>query len=191
MLGNFQLWLSPTAFLFLPTSLWVPPTSCVVKGVHKCGAVCTGTLSVYDLVFDLTGIDLTTTTKEDLHKETMERSASAIVFTPEVQEVMQFMDCVWITCLLIQGDWLSAPWVKQFSVWSATHLHCLVCLKTLDMDWTSREGFFGCLSTPSPKDIREDYLYVRVIDQHVCFFYIQPTPSQWTVLDLIILVCIF
>ncbi|KAL8566979.1 hypothetical protein ACOMHN_059779 [Nucella lapillus] len=46
----------------------------------------TGTLGVYDLVFDMTGIDLNTTTKQDLHKETVDRSASAITFTPEVQE---------------------------------------------------------------------------------------------------------
>ncbi|KAK7108804.1 uncharacterized protein [Littorina saxatilis] len=45
-----------------------------------------GTLGVYDLVFDLTGIDLTTTTKEDLHKELVDRSASVIGFTPDAQE---------------------------------------------------------------------------------------------------------
>ena len=42
---------------------------------------------MYDLVFDLTGIDLNTTTKAELHKETVDRSASVITFTPEAQEV--------------------------------------------------------------------------------------------------------
>ncbi|KAK7503175.1 hypothetical protein BaRGS_00005440 [Batillaria attramentaria] len=45
-----------------------------------------GTLGVYDLVYDLTGIDLSTTSKEDLHKETVDCSASAIAFTPEIEE---------------------------------------------------------------------------------------------------------
>ncbi|PVD29205.1 hypothetical protein C0Q70_11802 [Pomacea canaliculata] len=46
----------------------------------------TGTLGLNDLVFELTGIDLSTTTKEDLHKEAMDRSTSAVIFTPDVQE---------------------------------------------------------------------------------------------------------
>lgn len=45
-----------------------------------------GTLGVNDLVFELTGIDLSTTTIEYLHKETASRSVSAIAFTPEVVE---------------------------------------------------------------------------------------------------------
>lgn len=50
----------------------------------------TGTLGLNDLVFELTGIDLSTTTKEDLHKEAMDRSTSAVIFTPDVQEVNLF-----------------------------------------------------------------------------------------------------
>ncbi|XP_050390798.2 uncharacterized protein LOC126809962 [Patella vulgata] len=45
-----------------------------------------GTLGLSDLVYDLTGIDLRTTTKEDLHKEARDRASSAIQFTPEPRE---------------------------------------------------------------------------------------------------------
>ncbi|XP_005097136.1 uncharacterized protein LOC101862724 isoform X2 [Aplysia californica] len=45
-----------------------------------------GTLGVYDLVFDVTGFDMTTTTKEDLHKEMVDEALSVVAFTPEAQE---------------------------------------------------------------------------------------------------------
>ena len=64
------------------------------KQNNKSAVVCAGTLGVYDLVFDMTGIDLSTTTKEDLHKEHVDRSASVIAFTPEAQEVMHISDKV-------------------------------------------------------------------------------------------------
>ncbi|XP_067674819.1 uncharacterized protein [Haliotis asinina] len=46
----------------------------------------TGTLGINEVVFDLTGIDLNTTTKEDLHKDMRDQALSAIEFTPEPQE---------------------------------------------------------------------------------------------------------
>ena len=52
-----------------------------------------GTLGVYDLVYDMTGFDMTTTTKEDLHKEMQDVALSAIAFTPDASEVCGF----WIT----------------------------------------------------------------------------------------------
>ncbi|XP_041354259.1 uncharacterized protein LOC121372068 [Gigantopelta aegis] len=45
-----------------------------------------GTYGVKELVFDLTGIDLNTTTKEDLHKDLRDEATSALEFTPEPQE---------------------------------------------------------------------------------------------------------
>lgn len=44
-------------------------------------------MSVYDLVFEMTGIDLMTTSKEDLHKETIDRSVSVMPVTPVEEEV--------------------------------------------------------------------------------------------------------
>ena len=38
---------------------------------------------------------------------------------------------------------------------------------------------------------RENSLFTRVVDKHVCFFYIQPSPKQGTALDLIIHAHIF
>ncbi|XP_071114202.1 uncharacterized protein [Haliotis cracherodii] len=46
----------------------------------------TGTLGINEVVFELTGIDLNTTTKEDLHKDMRDQALSAIEFTPEPQE---------------------------------------------------------------------------------------------------------
>lgn len=37
-------------------------------------------------MFELTGIDLETTSKADLHKETKERATSSINFAPDVQD---------------------------------------------------------------------------------------------------------
>uniref|UniRef100_A0A2C9LC74 Uncharacterized protein n=1 Tax=Biomphalaria glabrata TaxID=6526 RepID=A0A2C9LC74_BIOGL len=45
-----------------------------------------GTLGVYDLVYDLTGIDLSVTTKEDLHKDMTDKALSALSFSPETAE---------------------------------------------------------------------------------------------------------
>ncbi|CAL1543054.1 unnamed protein product [Lymnaea stagnalis] len=45
-----------------------------------------GTLGVNDLVFELTGLDLDITTKEDLHKDMVDKALSAAAFTPEVEE---------------------------------------------------------------------------------------------------------
>ncbi|ESP03994.1 hypothetical protein LOTGIDRAFT_230267 [Lottia gigantea] len=45
-----------------------------------------GTMGVKELVYDLTGIDLHTTTKEDLNKEMRDDACSAILFTPEPTE---------------------------------------------------------------------------------------------------------
>ncbi|GFS13780.1 histone-lysine N-methyltransferase SETD1B-A-like [Elysia marginata] len=45
-----------------------------------------GTLGVYDLVYDMTGFDMTTTTKEELHKEMQDEALSAVAFTPDAAE---------------------------------------------------------------------------------------------------------
>ncbi|KAH9500627.1 hypothetical protein Btru_077157 [Bulinus truncatus] len=45
-----------------------------------------GTLGIYDLVYDLTGIDLSLTTKEDLHKNMTDQALSALSFTSENKE---------------------------------------------------------------------------------------------------------
>ncbi|KAL4232688.1 hypothetical protein ACF0H5_007376 [Mactra antiquata] len=45
-----------------------------------------GTHGLTDLVFELTGIDLETTSKADLHKEKYDRSTSVINFDPDVQD---------------------------------------------------------------------------------------------------------
>ena len=42
--------------------------------------------SVNALVYDLTGIDLAVTTKDDLHKEMRDEALSTISFTPEPKE---------------------------------------------------------------------------------------------------------
>ncbi len=47
----------------------------------------TGTLGINEVVYDLTGIDLNTTTKEDLNKDMRDQALSAINFTPEPQVV--------------------------------------------------------------------------------------------------------
>lgn len=45
-----------------------------------------GTHGVTELVFELTGIDLETTTKEDLNKEMKDRATSVINFKVDVQD---------------------------------------------------------------------------------------------------------
>ncbi|GFN85727.1 histone-lysine N-methyltransferase setd1b-a-like [Plakobranchus ocellatus] len=45
-----------------------------------------GTLGVYDLVYDITGFDMSTTTKEELHKEMQDEALSAVAFTPDNAE---------------------------------------------------------------------------------------------------------
>lgn len=45
-----------------------------------------GTHGVTELVFELTGIDLETTTKDDLNKETNDRATSVINFHADVQD---------------------------------------------------------------------------------------------------------
>ncbi|XP_059166381.1 uncharacterized protein LOC131948723 isoform X2 [Physella acuta] len=52
---------------------------------QRCNRQC-GTMGVHDLVYDLTGIDLRETTKEDLHKEMVDRAHSVANFTPVIQE---------------------------------------------------------------------------------------------------------
>lgn len=42
-----------------------------------------GTLGVYDLVYEMTGFDMSTTTKEDLHKDMQDEALSAVAFTPD------------------------------------------------------------------------------------------------------------
>lgn len=43
---------------------------------------------MFDLVYEMTGIDLTTTTKEDLQKEMMDEALSVVTFTPKPEEVI-------------------------------------------------------------------------------------------------------
>ncbi|RUS81620.1 hypothetical protein EGW08_010633, partial [Elysia chlorotica] len=45
-----------------------------------------GTLGVYDLVYEMTGFDMSTTTKEELHKEMQDEALSAVAFTPDANE---------------------------------------------------------------------------------------------------------
>ena len=45
-----------------------------------------GTHGVTELVFEMTGIDLETTTKEDLNKETKDRATSCINFSADVTD---------------------------------------------------------------------------------------------------------
>ena len=45
-----------------------------------------GTHGVHDLVFELTGIDLETTAKEDLQKDMLDMAVSPIDFSPKVQD---------------------------------------------------------------------------------------------------------
>lgn len=45
-----------------------------------------GTHGVTELVFELTGIDLETTSKADLHKQMYDRASSAITFARDVQD---------------------------------------------------------------------------------------------------------
>lgn len=52
--------------------------------------VVTGTMGVNELVYDLTGIDLDVTTKEDLNKDYRDEALSAIAFTPEPDEVCRY-----------------------------------------------------------------------------------------------------
>ncbi|KAL5009495.1 hypothetical protein ScPMuIL_011800 [Solemya velum] len=51
-----------------------------------------GTHGVNDLVFELTGIDLHTTTKEDLHKVMKDEALSVVDFTPEPQVPPEFQE---------------------------------------------------------------------------------------------------
>lgn len=46
----------------------------------------TGTHGLADLVFEMTGIDLETTTKEDLHKEMEDVAVSPIDFAPKRED---------------------------------------------------------------------------------------------------------
>ena len=45
-----------------------------------------GTHGVHDLVFELTGIDLETTTKDDLQKDMLDVAVSPVDFAPKVQD---------------------------------------------------------------------------------------------------------
>lgn len=66
----------------------------------------TGTLGIYDIVYDMTGFDMSTTTKEDLHKDMVDEAVSVIAFTPDAQEVCScsnFFFCLLSQSLYIYG----------------------------------------------------------------------------------------
>ena len=61
-----------------------------------------------------------------------------------------------------------------------TFKHCIVIKIFNDFAREKKENEFDSMHGE-----REGLLFIGVMDKHVCFFYIQPSPKQGTILDLI------
>ena len=68
---------------------------------------------MYDLVYDMTGFDMTTTTKDDLHKEMVDEAVSVAAITPEPSQVSYthnlHLYCVYVCVYVCVCTWKIFP----------------------------------------------------------------------------------